>query len=920
MMGPSYRDQVSYRVVIILCGAIASGVAIVALLGWGLGMPTLASMGSGIIPMAPSTAVLFLLYGLTVILRTHVPPRRGSQRACVAIHVVGGLVSLTLLCMSFQGIYVDIEHLGFQAAVGLGDTPVGHMSPLTALFFLVAGASFLLSLSVSRDRPWRGIASLGLAASLSGAGFVLLLAYVYGSPLFYTGSFIPPAAPTSVAFAALGISLAALAAPHAVVKLPVVRAEPTKRASMVLAAIFVLLSLGIILVGYFYTRHYGKQYRAEVERQLVATADLKVGELTQWKRERLGDAAVLHKNEAFTTLVRRFLDTPEDTLAAQELRTWLDQFQAAFRFDRVFLLDSRGEERLWAPEGRPRVASAVQRSAMEALKSNQVAIHDFYRHEGDNRMYLAVLVPILDSEKGDRPLGVFVMRIDPEQYLYPLIQRWPASSRTAETFLVRQNGNDAEYLNELRFLQDSALSLGDPLKRTDSLAVKAVLGGDGILEGVDYRGEHAVAAVRRVPDQPWVLVAKMDLSEVHAPVLEWLWSVVALVGVLLVSAGAGMGLLWRQQRLHFYRKHYDAAEALRKSEALNRNLLEHLPHRILIKNRDSVYISCNAVYAKDLGILPEQIVGTDDFAYFPEELAASYRADDQAVMSSGTQKDIEEKYIVGGEECWIHTTKVPFTDGEGQVVGVLVTFEDITGRKRAEEALRESERFAQATLNGLSSSIAILDETGHIVTVNDAWRRFARENGAELDRVCEGAGYLDVCDSAMGLDSGIARDVATGIRDIAAGRRATFSIEYPCHSPDEKRWFLCLLTKFPGEGPSRVVIAHENITERKLVEIALRASEVRYRRLFESAQYGVMILDAKTGMVVDVNPFLVKMLEYSREQFLEKRIWELGFFKNIIADRDAFFDLRQNEYVRHDNLPFKSANGQQYIAEFVSNS
>ncbi len=920
MMGAAYREHVPYRSVVILCGAIASGVAFVALLGWGLAVPALASLGKGLIPMAPSTAVLFFLYGLTVILRTRIPLRRGTLKVCVAIHGAGGLVSLTLFCMSYQGMYADIERLGFQVAIGLGSTPVGHMSPLTALCFLLAGASFLLSLSVSRDRPWRGIAALGLAATLSAAGFVLLLAYVYGSPLFYTGSFIPPAAPTSVAFAALGISLAALTAPHVSIRLPTVQGEPTKRASVVLAAIFVLFSLGIVFVGYFYTRHYAEQYRAELEQQLTAAADLKAGELMQWKRERIGGADILHKSEALKELVRRFLDTPEDAEAGEQLRTWLSQVQTAYQFDGIFLLDSHGEERLWVPEGESRVAPEIAGNAMEVLASNRVTIHDFFRHEGDGRVYLAVLVPILDDEKGDRPLGVLVMRIDPELYLYPLIQRWPTSSRTAETFLVRRDGNDAEYLNKLRFSEASALSTRDSLEHVDSLAVKAILGEDGIVEGVDYRGKRTIAAVRKVPEQPWVLVAKMDLSEVYAPAVEWLWTVVVFVGILLLGAGAGMGLLWRQQRLHFYREHYEAAEALRKSEALNRSLLEHLPHRILIKNRDSVYISCNAIYAKDLGISPEQIAGTDDFAYFPEELATSYRADDQAVMTSGTQKDIEEKYIAGGEESWIHTTKVPFSDGDGHVVGVLVIFEDITGRKRTEEALRESERFAQATLNGLTSSIAILDETGHIVTVNDAWRRFAHVNGAVLDRVCEGANYLGVCDAAMGLDSGIARDVAAAIRDIMGGRGTAFSIEYPCHSPEEKRWFLCLLTKFPGEGPSRVVIAHENITERKLAEIALRASEVRYRRLFESAKYGVMILDAKTGMVVDVNPFLVEMVGFAREQFLEKRVWELGFFKDVIPSRDSFFELRQIEYVRHDNLPLESVSGQQYVVEFVSNS
>jgi PAS domain S-box-containing protein len=105
----------------------------------------------------------------------------------------------------------------------------------------------------------------------------------------------------------------------------------------------------------------------------------------------------------------------------------------------------------------------------------------------------------------------------------------------------------------------------------------------------------------------------------------------------------------------------------------------------------------------------------------------------------------------------------------------------------------------------------------------------------------------------------------------------------------------------------------------KTMEEALRASELRYRRLFESAKDGILILDADTGMVVDVNPFLIEMLGYPREEFLEKRIWELGSFKNVIANQDKFTELQQAEYIRYKDLPLEDCKGQLHSVEFISN-
>ena len=102
-------------------------------------------------------------------------------------------------------------------------------------------------------------------------------------------------------------------------------------------------------------------------------------------------------------------------------------------------------------------------------------------------------------------------------------------------------------------------------------------------------------------------------------------------------------------------------------------------------------------------------------------------------------------------------------------------------------------------------------------------------------------------------------------------------------------------------------------------ELSVKVSELRYRRLFESAQDGILIIDADTGMITDVNPFLINMLGYSRDEFLEKKLWEVGAFKDIEASQNAFDALQKNEYIRYEDLPLKAKDGRLIQVEFVSN-
>jgi PAS domain S-box-containing protein len=122
-----------------------------------------------------------------------------------------------------------------------------------------------------------------------------------------------------------------------------------------------------------------------------------------------------------------------------------------------------------------------------------------------------------------------------------------------------------------------------------------------------------------------------------------------------------------------------------------------------------------------------------------------------------------------------------------------------------------------------------------------------------------------------------------------------------------------------GGATVLVRVAISDISDIREAEKAKFASEMRYRRLFETAQDGILILDADTGQIVDVNPFLVTMLGFSREEFFGKKIWEIGLFRDIVANKDNFGKLQRKEYIRYEDLPLETADGRRIPVEFVSN-
>jgi DNA-binding CsgD family transcriptional regulator len=140
------------------------------------------------------------------------------------------------------------------------------------------------------------------------------------------------------------------------------------------------------------------------------------------------------------------------------------------------------------------------------------------------------------------------------------------------------------------------------------------------------------------------------------------------------------------------------------------------------------------------------------------------------------------------------------------------------------EPLSFSEKLARTVLDAISAHISILDENGIILETNRAWRIFSMNSGMPESFDYKGINYLDICDAATGEDAGVARKVAKSIRAVIAGKIEKFLLDYPCHSKDSKHWYYMRVIRMSDQKPIRVVVSHEEITELKLTEEALRRS------------------------------------------------------------------------------------------------
>ncbi len=330
-----------------------------------------------------------------------------------------------------------------------------------------------------------------------------------------------------------------------------------------------------------------------------------------------------------------------------------------------------------------------------------------------------------------------------------------------------------------------------------------------------------------------------------------------------------------------------AEEARRESEERNRSLIEHLPQRIFVKDRNSVYLSCNGNYASDLGLAPEQIIGKDDFAFHSPELARAYRANDQTCMSIGMTKDFEEPYQLAGQDRWAHTVKVPYRDRQGQVIGVLGIYEDITERKYAETALRDSENHFRSLTETIPDALVVYDDLGQVTFVNKA---FEELYGWSVEELVGKPITNFVPPSAEAITKQSWERTLRGEKAVFETQRWTKEGKVL-----DLQISTAILTNTDGKHTSSIVV-HHDITARKHAQEKLHNSERTIKTILATSPVGIgLILDRNLKWANDA---CLKMFGFENQREIvgkSTRIFYPSEAAYECVGRDLYTDLQRGK-------------------------
>jgi PAS domain S-box-containing protein len=293
-------------------------------------------------------------------------------------------------------------------------------------------------------------------------------------------------------------------------------------------------------------------------------------------------------------------------------------------------------------------------------------------------------------------------------------------------------------------------------------------------------------------------------------------------------------------------------------------------------------------------------------------------------VENPTTRALREGVVVGlanhtlliakdGMERPIDDSAAPIRNAKGEVAGVVLVFRDVTERRRQEQHLQDALTYADNIIATIREPFVVLDKNLRVKTANRSF-------------------YQNFHVSPEETESRFLHDLGNGQWNIPRLRtllEEVLSNSHPVHDFDVEHDFPAIGRKIMllnaarfqsvDSQPDLILLAIEDVTERKQAEVAVQTSEVRYRRLFQTAKDGILILDANTGKVLDANPFMSELLDFPQAEFLGKQLWEIGLFQDKSENEAAFRELQQHGYVRYDHLPLKTKSGQQAEVEFVSN-
>ena len=418
---------------------------------------------------------------------------------------------------------------------------------------------------------------------------------------------------------------------------------------------------------------------------LESILKLKTNQIAAWLNEREGDGKLLKDSVILTQSIQQFVQHKSDSLQKTVLKKHLESLQNAYGYESILLVDTPGNV-LLSTGYNTDVSDAVQALLPQVITERKIRNTDLYREE-NGHIHIDWIVPVLvGSGSDEHVIAVFILRVDPKSVFYPIIETWPVPSASAESLLIRQDGDNVLYLNNLRYSKDAALNLRRPFSDLSLPAAAALHSNQlGSIKGFDYRGIEVFAKFSPIAGTQWRLLTQIDQREVFSS----MWAVFGwIIGILCVAIAGVMIVLFyflRQQKqlqqLAF------VAEQARSDQILQQFYELPFIGMSIASPETKRWIKFNDRLCEILGYSREELsnISWPDIT-FPEDTDFNLKIHNELLSGKLNHSTFQKRYIRKDGQIIITNIGINCVrKPTGEADYMIVTIEDITERKLAEK-------------------------------------------------------------------------------------------------------------------------------------------------------------------------------------------------------------------------------------------
>lgn len=466
-----------------------------------------------------------------------------------------------------------------------------------------------------------------------------------------------------------------------------------------LSLIFTIFLLLLAVIGGSYAHLTIKRSEQKAFENLESICRLKADQIFNWMEERKADAFTLKTSVNLALRIEQFLKYKKDS-DKQLLLSRLEMLRQAYRYDSVLLIDTQANLLIGAGEHQD-IPLEIKEILKKAQQNQEIQHTDLYR-ETSGHIHIDWVAPIFKSEaNSETVIAAIILRTNPRENLFRTILTWPTASDSAESFLVRQEGNNILVLNELRHRKQTALQFSMPLS-TKALpaAVALKTRQPGTTSGVDYRGVKVLSAYRPIAGTDWRIIAKVDRSEVLAP--HWVglnW----IIGISFVAVMMVMWTLWRlliqQSRLNAMALEVKKNEVFQQIKSMGDNLPNGFVYQYeKLAQGQTRFNYISAGITPLLGVTPEQVMADTNlmFKELDPESAQKYAMKEAKSEQELSNFSMEMLFnLEHGRTLWLDVNSKPMAGKDGSIIWDGVAL-NVTERKLSEARLERLNNFYAA--------------------------------------------------------------------------------------------------------------------------------------------------------------------------------------------------------------------------------